>query len=205
VLRNLQRMMETNGPNASLPSPATASAPSNARTPLAPCTSPSYPVSGLRWERFPIRVYIEQVELTRRGYSDQRKAEIVRLIMQGLGSWAHATRGRVGSVTLVADFAEADLNVVFRNGMGNTIHDAVQAGIIRHATIVWDVDRWEAFSDKDHRIVNGFAHEMGHVLGIVGHPTTPNTLMVDGPEQLTFEGPQTDDVAAILAKYGICK
>jgi protein TonB len=205
LLANLQRMLEANGLSASLPSPPAAPVPSGARAPAAPCASPSYSVSGLRWERFPIRVYIEQVDLTRRGYSDQRRAEITRLIMQGLGSWSQATGGRVGNVTLVPDFADANLNVVFRNGTGNTIHDAVQSGTIRHATILWDVDRWEAFSDKDHRIVNGLAHEMGHVLGIAAHPTTPNTLMVDGPEQLTFEGPQPADVAAILAKYGICK
>jgi hypothetical protein len=204
LMRNLRRMMDANGGDpAAAPSPSRPPAPRPGMA--AGCPSPSYPVSALRWERFPIRVYIEEVDLTRRGYSEQRKAEIVRLIMQGLGSWAAATGGRVGSVTHVEDFRGADLNIVFRNGTGNTIHDGVQGSVIRHATIMWDVDRWEAFGDKDHRIVNGMAHEMGHVLGITAHPETPGTLMVDGPEQLTFTGPQSADVAAILAKYGSCR
>jgi TonB family protein len=175
--------------------------------PVKACVAaePSYSVTPLRWERFPIRVYIEEVDLDRRGFTAVRKAKIVALIMKGLDSWSAATGGRVGSVTQVRDFRNADVNVVFRNGTGNTIHDALQGPFIRHATIMFDIQRWEAFADNDHRIVNGIAHEMGHVLGIGQHTSMPGTLMTDGPEQLTFEAPQAADVNSILAKYGMCR
>jgi hypothetical protein len=166
---------------------------------------PSYSVTPLRWERFPIRVYIEEVDLDRRGFSAVRKAKIVALIMKGLDSWSDATGGRVGSVTQVRDFRNSDVNVVFRNGTGNTMHDSVHGPFIRHATIMFDIQRWETFPDKDHRIVNGIAHEMGHVLGIGQHTSMPGTLMTDGPEQVTFESPQAADVNSILAKYGLCR
>ena len=185
--------------------PSRASATASAPAGMNVCAAePSYSVTPLRWERFPLRVYIEEVELDRRNISATRKARIVALIMKGLDSWSVATGGRLGSVIQVRDFRNAHLNVVFRNGTGNTIHDSVQGPFIRHATIMFDIQRWESFPDKDHRIVNGIAHEMGHVLGIGRETSMPGTLMTEGPEQLTFEAPQQADVNSILAKYGIC-
>ena len=164
---------------------------------------PNYPVTALRWESFPIRVYIEDVELTRRGFSAARTAAIADLIMRGLGSWAAGTSGRVGAVTRVTDFNASHLNVVFRNNTGNTIHDSRSGNFIRHATILVDPHFTEAFSDRDHRWVNMAAHEMGHVLGIVEHPTgITGSLMVDEAEQLRYTGPQTIDINSMLIKYG---
>lgn len=57
------------------------------------CSGQTYDVSG-RWERFPIRVYIEEPELARRGYSAQRIGQLVDLYMRGINSWAVATSNR---------------------------------------------------------------------------------------------------------------
>jgi hypothetical protein len=180
------------------------SSPTEPTTNNAACSQPAYPVTALRWESFPIRVYIEEPELVRRGYSTARITSLVQIMMNGLGAWSAATGGRVGSISRTTDFNNSQLNIVFRNGTGNTLHDSVQGEFIRRATILWDVDRWEQFSDRDHRHLNGMAHEMGHVLGIVSHPTTPGSLMIDAPEQLSYSGPQTIDVNSILNKYGRC-
>jgi hypothetical protein len=175
-------------------------------------------VTELRWQRFPIRVYVEEVELLRRGFSSERSAQIVQLILQGLGSWAGATNGRVGGITYVVDSANADLNIVFRNNTGHAVHDSREENFIRHATILGDIHEMESFGvpatrtidgrtftdGADHRIVNWAAHEMGHVLGIVQHPTIPGSLMIAEPEQVTYEAPQAVDVNSMLKKYGFC-
>jgi len=193
---------------------STEPSPSN----LATCPSPNYPVTTLRWASFPIRVYIEDPELVRRGYSNARIAVMGQLIMQGLGSWSSASSGQIGGVTRVQDSSTSQLNVVFRNGRGDTIHDGTSGNTITHATVLWDVDRWEAFGSPytnsfngvsftdgaDHRMINGMAHEMGHVLGIVEHPTTPGSLMIADPTQLFHEAPQPIDINSIRKKYGLC-
>ena len=187
-------------------------------TAAPPCPTPSYDVTPLRWEAFPILVYIEEPELTRRGYSPERTRQIVQLIMKGLGSWADATGQRVGAIQRVTDYSKSQLNVVFRNGTGNTIHGRVQGDFIRHATIMMDIMKNESFGapfvqtyegrsftdGADHRTVYTAAHEMGHVLGIVRHPESSGSLMVDSPEQMFYEGPQPIDVNAIMKKYGAC-
>jgi hypothetical protein len=168
-----------------------------------PTVRPNYAVTTVRWERFPIRVYIEEVELLRRGFSSSRTATVSSLILRGLGSWATSTSGRVGSIVETDDDTNSDLNVVFRNNTGNTIHDTVQQPFIRHATVMFDPHWPEAFSDADHRWVNMAAHEMGHVLGIVAHPTgITGSLMVNEAEQLRYTAPQAVDVNSILVKYG---
>jgi hypothetical protein len=165
---------------------------------------PNYQVSALRWENFPIRVYIEDIELTRRGFSVARTAAIADLIMRGLGSWAAATNGRIGATTRVTDASTSHLNVVFRNNSGHTIHDARTGNYIQHATVLVDPHFTEAFADRDHRWINMAAHEMGHVLGIVEHPAgITGSLMVNEAEQVRYEGPQPYDVNSILIKYGL--
>lgn len=182
-----------------LPGPATGSGPN-----LPPC-GPAYPVTPRRWERFPIKVYFEIPELQRRGYSPQRVSELVSLFTKGLGSWSAATGGTIGTIVQVTNYTEADLNIVFRNGTGNTVWDTTEGDFIRHATILWDVNRWEGFgTERNHRHVNGMAHEMGHVLGIGAHPTLPGSLMIEAEEQLRYEGPQPLDVESIRKKYGKC-
>lgn len=182
------------------------------------CAAPSYPVTELRWEGFPIRVYVEEPELIRRGYSAARTAAISQLVLQGIGSWSSTTGGQVGGVTKISDSTNSQLNVVFRTGAGFTLHDTVQGNFIRHATIELDPAEAEKFGapftqvinsvsfrdGADHRWINGSAHEMGHALGIVEHPTTPGSLMINAPEQLIYETPQTIDVNSILRKYHLC-
>lgn len=171
----------------------------------------------MRWQAFPLRVLIEESELLRRGYTASRTAQISRLILQGLGSWAAAT-GQVGSITQVTDVSVSTLNVVFRTSRGDTIHDSRQGEFVTHATILMDPASLEQFGSPftnriagvsftdgaDHRWNNAMAHEMGHVLGIVAHPATPGSLMINEAEQLIYERPQAVDVNSILKKYQLC-
>jgi predicted Zn-dependent protease len=157
----------------------------------------------VRYASWPVRAYIEEPELTRRGYSDARRVAIVHSIMQGLSSWARRSGGKIGAIVATTDPSEATLTVVFRNLPGNQLggvtHESSN-GAIRVSRMTINADFIETRVGRDLLWEHTPAHEMGHALGIVGHPSTTESVMFAGVGD--FKEPQLIDINSMLVKYG---
>ena len=163
-----------------------------------------------RWERFPLRVFLEPA-LEPFG---------LKPVRTGLQAWSLATGGRVGTVTLVsvrdnADVIVASVSPLGGHTAGRALYEQVDSNpsgndIIRRARIEYSIDILQRCAPSGQavcdRIVQTIAaHEMGHVLGLGGgstmsHTSFPGSLMQPSPENTV--DPISADVNTVLIKYG---
>ena len=189
-------------PTATTPGPDPAPAACNANQYQPNYVAELNLLNTVKYPSWPIRAYIEEPELTRRGYSDARRTFIVQAIMRGLSAWARRTDGKVGQVVATSDFSQATLTVVFRNQqdgqLGAVTHES-SGGAVRVSRMVLNVDYIESRVGADRLWEYTPAHEMGHALGIVGHPSSAQSIMA--PFVGDFREPQLVDTNSILVKY----
>jgi hypothetical protein len=129
-----------------------------------------------RWRNFPLRYLVLED-----GFPVEDRARILALILDGVGLWAEGTGGRIGTVIPARDDATADLVLEARaleEAAAFTTH-ATSTPYLARARIVFDRATVVGLAEaQDGALLSALAaHEMGHVLGIIGHPQQENTLM----------------------------
>lgn len=147
---------------------------------LASCgASPSFTAETelKRWERLPIDVYVDLDSLP-----EENRTAYMAGIERGVGLWAEATTGRIDAFRLNDDLPESPvhLSVVEEkledDALGGTELRFASNRIIGARVQIVRSDR-EGTAFLVHDVASTTAHEMGHVLGIVGHSSHPEDKM----------------------------
>lgn len=160
-----------------------------------------------RWRSFPLEYFFDA------GSFDPDFVAIYEdAITDGIGRWAEATGNGLGTVVEVGDRAGADFVITSRDvtpstAFARTIH-ATGTPFLAGGEIVFGsvalADSEELFRDGTltpevfFRGISGVAaHEMGHLLGIIGHPSGRDVLM--GP--VFHDVPTEADVNTLVHAY----
>jgi len=134
-----------------------------------------------RWRSFPLRtLFLED------SFPAENRARILALIEDGIEAWAEGTGGRIGSVTPTSVDATADLVIEAREleQAGAFTTHGTGTPYLARARIVFDRETVARLAQMDDGALLSAlaAHEMGHVLGIIGHPQREDVLMFElGP------------------------
>ena len=130
-----------------------------------------------RWRRFPISVYIELGDLPEPLGALYRQG-----VLRGIGLWAEATAGRIGTFRLSESRDDADVEISLTEeelpdrAMGSTELTFTEDHIVG-ARVRLRRSAFERTPFLAHDIANTTAHEMGHALGIVDHSPFPEDKM----------------------------
>lgn len=130
-----------------------------------------------RWRNFPLRTFVKEAT-----FPAENRAQAIALILAGLRQWAEETDGRIGSITTAPDEVTADLVVEARDlgdvGSAVTTHGTGTPYLAR-GRIIFDGETVATLvTPQNGAFLSALAaHEMGHLLGIIGHPTTEGVLM----------------------------
>ena len=160
-----------------------------------------------RWRSFPLAYYFDAASFPEEFLEDYRSA-----IMDGIGRWDAATANELGAVVEVQDRQVADFVITYRpfqpaSATARVVHSTgtpfLGGGEIQYNPTGMregeDLVRGGAISRETFlRGISGIgAHEMGHLLGIIGHPTWTDVLM--GP--VFHDAPTMADVNTIIQAY----
>ena len=151
---------------------------------LGPCDgTPNYvsQVTLNRWRRFPLRLHV--MEAT---FPEANRERALARIRAGLALWAEATGGRIGTLVETSRPEDADLVVLVEDLQGfaaaRTTHEGGRP-FLSGGRIVFDrqvVIEGAAFENPA-LLAALAAHEMGHLLGIIGHPFAPEDALMHSP------------------------
>jgi hypothetical protein len=151
-----------------------------------------------RWYDFPLRfVLIES------SFPVDDRDEVLERIIEGIHQWSSSTNGRIGSLVEVRDADEADLIIeaddLGTTGAARTTH-ATGTPFLSGGRIAFDRQTVIELSQvEDGRFISALAaHEMGHLLGIIGHPSLQDVLM---SAPLQAERPTTADLNTLMHAY----
>lgn len=130
-----------------------------------------------RWARFPVDVHLDLSAVPRELRASYREG-----LELGLSSWAQATEGRIGRFRVGRSRGSSSVTLVLtdeplpRDALGITELTFSGARILS-ASVKLRRSRYEGtpFLVKD--VANTTVHEMGHVLGIVEHSSSPEDKM----------------------------
>lgn len=129
-----------------------------------------------RWRNFPLHYLIIET-----GFPTDKREWLQQYIINGVSSWATESNGTIGSIIPVSHVNEADFLILAENLENIGAHTTHSTGtpFLRDGRIVFNIGTLERLYDSDDSILLSAlaAHEMGHLLGIIGHSSEPNTLM----------------------------
>lgn len=163
-----------------------------------------------RWWSFQLTYFFDAATFTADFREEYRTA-----IAEGIRRWDQATENDLGAVVVVEDRNEADFRIIFgpvaapEVPAGTTFGSSrpfLDGGVIAfNAPFMEEGERLvrtgqlplEVFGRVVARLA---AHEMGHLLGISGHPDGDDTLM-GFSSPVTLERPTTADVNTITHAY----
>jgi hypothetical protein len=149
-----------------------------------------------RWREFPLRYDI--IETT---FPEENRDDILARVMDGINQWAVSTNDRIGSLVRIRDGDDVDLIIVaedLADGSARTIH-AGGSPFLFGGRIIFDRQTVAMLSRIDGQILSAVAaHEMGHLLGIIGHPAMEDVLM-HAPHQAPQ--PTTTDLNTMSHAY----
>lgn len=164
-------------------------------------------VSLNRWRSFPLAYYFDAAAFSVEFLDDYGPA-----IRDGIGRWDAATENELGAVIEVQDPAAADFVITYRAitplaATARAFH-ATGTPFLAGGEIVYnptgmregeELARDGGISPEAFRRgISGIAaHEMGHLLGIIGHSTRGDVLM--GPE--FRDAPTIYDVNTLMHAY----
>lgn len=162
-----------------------------------------------RWPAFPLTYFFDSASFTADFREEYRSA-----IAEGLRRWNVASGSELGSLVEVDDPGSADFQVIFGivaapQVPAQTIHRTgtpfLSGGVIGFNAPFMEegealVRAGELSREAFVRVVARVAaHEVGHLMGIIGHPDDDDTLM--GPSPLTLERPTVEDVNTLIHAY----
>lgn len=130
-----------------------------------------------RWERLPIDVYVDLESLP-----EANRTAYMAGIARGVGLWGEATAGRIDAFRLNDDRPESPVHLSIVDGklkddaLGGTELRFASNRIVG-ATVQIARSEREGTAFLVHDVASTTAHEMGHVLGIVGHSSHPEDKM----------------------------
>jgi predicted Zn-dependent protease len=164
-------------------------------------------VSLNRWRSFPLAYFFDAASFPAEFLEDYRPA-----ITDGIRRWDEATANELGAVVEVSNRTAADFVITYREftpalATARVVHSTgtpfLSGGEIQYNPTGMregeDLVREGSISRQTFlRGISGIAaHEMGHLLGIIGHSTRTDVLM--GP---TFhDAPSIADVNTLIRAY----
>jgi predicted Zn-dependent protease len=159
-----------------------------------------------RWRSFPLAFFFDAESFPPEFLADYRPA-----ITDGIRRWDEATANELGAVVEIQERGTADFVITYREFPGlasaRVIHAAgtpfLAGGEIQFNPVGMregeDLVRAGTISRETfHRGISSIAaHEMGHLLGIIGHPSRTDVLM--GPA--FHDAPTMIDVNTLIRAY----
>ncbi len=145
---------------------------------------------------------------------DRARPEVRAAIVRGVEWWSRLAGGRIGAVTWISDGNEsARLRISMRDlgssTVGQVVHDFAAGGLSARMSLNYALlEAYPAGTSaagpraRDFAWEHVAAHEMGHVLGIVGHPQTIANSIMHPTQGQQYLAPTAADVNSILVKYG---
>ena len=160
-----------------------------------------------RWPTFPLSFYFDAASFPAAFLSDYRSETIA-----GMSSWNQLSGGDLGAITEVENPSRADFMITYKEllpaeALGGTRHSTgtpfLAGGEIafnKHSMREGETLASEGAISRDRfrEVVRGVAaHEMGHLLGIIGHPRWTDVLM--GP--VFHDAPSAPDINTLSHAY----
>lgn len=162
-----------------------------------------------RWQSFPLTYLFWSPAFPSEFVDDYRAS-----IAAGIRRWDEATSDELGAVVEVDRVEDAQVVITYEDFMSKEAYAHVSyagpSAYLKHAAISFNRSAMGEIEDLvrsgsldranfDAGIAGIAAHEMGHVLGIIDHPTDPNSIM--GPQFVFVEYPTVDDINTIMDAY----
>lgn len=161
-----------------------------------------------RWPSFPLRYYFDSASFPTEFLADYRSS-----ITDGIRRWHELAVDELGAIIEVNAQTDSDFLVVYReitptNSPARTFH-STGTPYLEGGEIVYNST---AMAQVEEMVRNGFsrdafrrglssiaAHEMGHLMGIIGHPSRTDVLM--GSSVFSQDGPTLSDMNTLIHAY----
>jgi predicted Zn-dependent protease len=136
-------------------------------------------------------------------FPDANRDQILARIVDGINAWAVSTSNQIGSLIRVGSPGEADFVIVGQDSHGEWAAQVTHSGgnpFLHGGRIAFDRQTVIAlFAREPSQILSALAaHEMGHLLGILGHPAMEGVLMHNPLQSLR---PTTEDINTMSDAY----
>lgn len=160
-----------------------------------------------RWRSFPLVYFFDSASFSEDLVDDYREA-----IISGIQRWADATSNGLGTIVQVTDRDASQFVITFRDvtpstTFARTFHATgtpflASGEIVFNRTFLTEVEERVREGDLDREVfsrgVAGVAaHEMGHLLGIIGHSSRDDVLMGSS----FHDAPVAADVNTLIHAY----